>query len=167
MKKKQLTYHNESGFKVPKNYFENFEGHLFSKLNENKVLDKKLDTGFEVPENYFEKFELDLPKEKETRVIALFSRRQLKFAASIAAMLVFMLSIFNDYGTKKISFSTIGYETVEAYLENDNVDFNNLEIERIISKDYQSAELKFNKIGEDALFDYLMNTSTELSLTDY
>lgn len=164
MKKKQLTYNNEPGFKVPEKYFEDFEGRLFSKLSRKQLLNEKLETGFEVPKNYFKKFDMDLPSKKETKVITLFSKRNLKLATSIAAMLIFVLSVFNDDGNKEISFSTIGYETVESYLQNDNVNFNNLEIERIITNGSNASEIEFKKIDEEALFDYLMNASTELSL---
>lgn len=159
----RLSYRDKSGYKIPENYFENFEGRLFSKLDEESPLDQKITSGFEVPKNYFEKLSVELPEEKESKVLPLFSKKTIRLAVSIAAMLVFMFSVFNEYKNGKISFSTIGYESVESYIENDNIDLQNPDIERIILKEPFSSELKFDKIGEDAIFDYLMNNSSELT----
>lgn len=61
MKKKNT--HSDEGFKVPKDYFDNFEEKLFEKISQeedNSLLSDKLTSGLKVPEDYFGSFENQL-----------------------------------------------------------------------------------------------------------
>lgn len=163
MKKKQLTYRQHPGFKTPENYFERFDDRLFSKMNTAPISEEKIVSGFSVPADYFQKFEVEPPKQKEIKVISIFNKRNIKYVASIAAMFLFIFSIYNEYEHKNITFSTIEYGSVETYIENDHIDFSKPEMERILSQDLNISQLEFAEISDDAIFDYLIDNSNELS----
>ena len=64
------------GFNTPKNYFEDFEDRLFSKISEESL---PKESGFTIPEGYFEQLDLAIlkniePLVKETKLIPLFSK---------------------------------------------------------------------------------------------
>ncbi len=76
MKDKKHTH----GFNTPKDYFEDFEDRLFSKLSEDLIPKK---TGFNVPDGYFNKIEdVILDKEsfskEKSKVINLFSKKRFR-----------------------------------------------------------------------------------------
>lgn len=167
MKKKQFTDKHGLGFKIPENYFEDFEGRFFSKLGADTVSKEKISTGFKVPDNYFEKFSVAIPKEKETKVLPLFRKRTMKFVASVAAVILFVLSIFNEYENSKISFSTVGYESIESYIEEENISFDSAEIQWIITEGTKFQKVEFDGIDDEDIFDYLINNSSELSFINY
>lgn len=169
MKKKYLTHKEKGGFQVPENYFQEFGARVFSKLEiENqeptKVFEQEpLAPGFEVPQNYFENFEAKLPN-STPKVIPLFDKKKWAYAASIAAMFLLAFSIFNEASEPTDSFSTIGYNSIEKYIENGQIDFSSSEMENLLSEEASLSELEFDKLNEADLFDYLMNNSTEISL---
>src|SRR5690606_24062167 len=59
MKQNMLPLNQKPGFKVPENYFREFDAGLMAKLNENHILDGtyKGDPGFKTPEAYFDDLE--------------------------------------------------------------------------------------------------------------
>ena len=70
---------NYNGFNTPKDYFEDFEERLYSKISEENL---PKESGFKVPEGYFEQLDSEILKHvepfiKETKVIPLFSKRTL------------------------------------------------------------------------------------------
>lgn len=168
MKKKYLTNKEKGGFQVPENYFEEFGVRVFSKLEiknqePSKVFEQELiASGFEVPQNYFENFEAKLPN-NNSKVIPLFDKKKWAYAASIAAMFLLVFSIFNE-ASAPIDFSSIGYNSIEKYIETGQIDFSSSEMENLLSEGSNLSELEFDKLDEEALFDYLMNNSTEISL---
>lgn len=163
MEKKQL-YKQKHGFKTPKNYFEGFEDRLFLQLKDEKLPpEEKIAPGFNVPKGYFQHFEMELPKEKTTKVLPLFRKENLKYVAGIAAMLVFIFTVFTDYKHTNISFDTIGYGSIESYIENDRTNFSEPEIKRILLQNPHFSEVEFDKIDDTAIFDYLIKNSNELS----
>ncbi|WP_299185241.1 hypothetical protein [uncultured Aquimarina sp.] len=64
--KNNNLHNNKEGFKVPRDYFENFEEKLFEKISKDdqviSVLPNKVDSGLKVPENYFDTLEHDIIK---------------------------------------------------------------------------------------------------------
>ncbi len=114
MKRKHLKDSQESGFKVPKDYFEDFEKTIMS----HAILKDKLNhSGFSVPEGYFdnveEKILTQISDEKPSKVIALFNKRSLIYVTSIAATLVLLFSIIQP-NTNTID--TIETASIESYL---------------------------------------------------
>lgn len=144
MKKNNLNKIEKPGFKVPENYFENFEDLLLSELN---LKEASGDTGFKIPEGYFDSFDNKIinavAKEKETKVIKLFSYRKVAYVASIAACIIFMFSIAinkEDY----VTIDTIETASIENYILNEYMEPTD------IASLFSSDELNdFDTIGVD------------------
>ena len=74
---------------------------------------KEIKSGFKVPENYFEQFEAkmmaQISKEKETKVVSLFYRKQV-WISSIAAVILLAIAIpvyFNMANNNNLDATTI------------------------------------------------------------
>lgn len=132
MNKNNLHNIKKTGFKVPKDYFDNFEDTILSHVN---LKELATNPGFKTPENYFETLEnkiIDKISEKEnSKVIQLFSKRNLLYVSGIAAsiLLLFNLSIFQ----KKSNWSKLDTKTVENYIIDEQV--SSYEIASLLSED--------------------------------
>lgn len=156
MKDRKLHNIKDSGFKVPKNYFDALEDSIINQID----LQKKIsEHGFKTPDNYFESLE-DKILEKSAvkpKVISLFTKRNLIFASSIAAAFVLMFAIFikND----NISFDDLETATIEDYLfEKDISTYEIVSLfteENFIDENYLDTELTENGIEE-----YLLENTT-------
>ncbi len=119
---------------------------------------KEIKSGFKVPENYFEQFEAkmmeQISKEKETKVVSLFYRKQV-WISSIAAVLLLAIAIpvyFNmakennlDAGTIEVYLSQqqgIGITELSKHLTDDDI----IALEK---------NLSLNESNPDAVEDYL------------
>ena len=141
--------HIKTGFKTPDNYFKNFEEDLFEQLDLNSK------TGFKVPNNYFENVSKEIIKTnvRTTKVVSLFTRKNLTYITSIAAVL--MLSIL-IYPKEKdtLTFEDIEYSNFEEYV-NEEVS-NTYELADLYSIENdeldQLTEITFDN---DIILDYL------------
>lgn len=79
----------ESGFKIPENYFENFQAKVTEKLSQEPIV-------------------------KETKIVSLFRKRK-KVLMAVAAILIFalLIPIVHQSETKKTNLDSI---TIENYL---------------------------------------------------
>lgn len=114
---KRKLHNIESGFKTPDNYFNQFEDNL---LREIKLKERVSNSGHKVPTGYFENFEVTIDKQNptETKVISLFSRKTLLYAASIAAIAILIINIPAFKTTQ--NFASLDVESMETYmLDND------------------------------------------------
>ncbi|ARV08887.1 hypothetical protein BTO05_04270 [Winogradskyella sp. PC-19] len=130
MKEDKLHSVNSTGFKTPKDYFESFDEKLMQRLNEEKLMEGISSPGFTVPKDYFASVETEIlnkvTSESNTKVVRLFSRKQLYFVSGIAASLLLMLAIFNGSTTEELSV-----EMVESYFESS--DINSYELAQMMS----------------------------------
>ena len=55
---------NIDNFKIPANYFDEFENHLFKKLNE-EILPKN--TGFKIPVGYFNTLDIKIKRKNNSK----------------------------------------------------------------------------------------------------
>ncbi len=112
----------ETGFKVPKDYFESFEDNF---LNELKLKEITTDSGFKVPDNYFDSLEDKITsavnQEKEIKVIKLVTWRKAAYAAAIAASLVLMFNIYFNQKTP-VTIDTIETASIENYILNEELE---------------------------------------------
>lgn len=118
----------------------------------------EIKSGFKVPENYFEQFEAkmmaQIPVEKETKVVALFYRKQVWISA-IAA--VFLLAIAIPVYFNMASESNLDASTIENYLaQQQNVGITELS-KHLTDDDIIALEknLSLNESNPDAVEDYL------------
>ena len=118
----------------------------------------EIKSGFKVPENYFEQFEAkmmeQISKEKETKVVSLFYRKQVWISA-IAA--VFLLAIAIPVYFNMASESNLDASTIENYLaQQQNVGITELS-KHLTDEDITALEknLSLNESNPDAVEDYL------------
>ena len=158
MKNEKLHTIKNSGFKVPQDYFEGIEDAI---LNEAKLKSIVSDSGLNVPESYFENLEASILDKalvkNETKVISLFSKRNLIYLSGIAAavLLLFNLSIFNSV----VTFDSLDAELVENYFDENNL--NSLEIASLFEDtELENIDTNFITLEDESLEDYLLENST-------
>jgi hypothetical protein len=150
---------NISGLKTPKGYFENFEERLFSKINEDKF---PKTTGFNTPDGYFETLEERVlktakPSEKPAKVIPLFSKKHLGYAAAVAACLLIGLLVFKNKGVSNSGLDSLQLTTIDQYINDGNLDMSLYDISDYISdKDISDVNFKTQQFSETELENYLL-----------
>lgn len=133
-------------FKVPEDYFNNFEDRLFTKIEE-ESLPKA--SGFSVPEGYFAQVEQRIitatKSEKSTKVIPLFSKRNLSYIAGIAASLIIAISLFNKE-QEQITIDNIQLSAIDKYIDDGNL---NLDLYDLMSylNDSDLSQIDFDLIA--------------------
>tara|TARA_R110002049_G_scaffold25972_3_gene90814 strand:- start:61 stop:558 length:498 start_codon:yes stop_codon:yes gene_type:complete len=158
MQTNKLHNIKETGFKVPKDYFDTLEDTV---LRHNKLKEQSSEPGFKTPDNYFETLEdtiLSKVSEKESpKVISIFSRRNLIYASSIAAavLLLLNLSIFEN----ESGWEDIEAETVENYIINENM--GSYEIASLlIDEELNEDNLTDIEFSDEALENYFLDHTT-------
>lgn len=149
MKNENLNNVKKTGFKVPQNYFEEFENSI---LTEAKLKNLVIDSGFKAPEGYLDNF--SVPIEKETKVISIFSKKNMLLVSSIAAAIVLFFSL-NVFDNSPLSFDDLDTTTVDNYILNET------EIGDLTSL-FQDNELSENQfidysLSDEALDNYIEN----------
>ncbi|MCA1967139.1 MAG: hypothetical protein LDL23_10890 [Flavobacterium sp.] len=119
---------------------------------------KEIKSGFKVPENYFEQFEAkmmeQISKEKETKVVSLFYRKQVWISA-IAAVLLLAIAIPVYFNMAKENNLDAG--TIEIYLsQQQGIGITELS-KHLTDEDIAELEnnLSINEANSDAVEDYL------------
>lgn len=158
------TFGHKSGFRIPENYFEEFETRLFVEIKKETSKSKKIASGFKVPEGYFDNFEVS--PQKETKLIPLFKNKKVwAYASSAAAIFILALLIFTPNTTQNLSFATLDEENLEMYFESGQIDFFNMESQILLLEDAVLGQTTFEGISDEAILDYLA-TQDELSFID-
>lgn len=162
MKKNRLPY-GESGFKVPDNYFGEFEARMMRQVAplENSVKEQP----FKVPEHYFEELEAKVFERLENtpgkgKVIPLFNRRTWSYIAGVAAVLAVFFSSVVLNGPQELSFEDLDMMAVENYLL-ESVDQND---PKNIPENYDFTASANPNIDKEALLDYLNDNIEEPAL---
>jgi len=142
MKNQNLHNVKKSGFKVPQNYFEDFEDSI---LTQAKLKNLVNTSGFKTPKNYLNNFSVSV--KKETKVISIFSNRNILSVSSIAAAiaLFFSLNIFNN---SPLSLNDLDTTTVENYILNET------EISDL------TTLFQDNELNENQFIDYSLSDET-------
>jgi len=132
-----------SGFKTPENYFEGVEDSVLNQIHLKSIEG----SGFKIPEDYLDTLDdtiiAKVSKNNDTKVINLFSRKNLLYMSSVAAavLLLFNLSIFES--KRVASFDTLDTATLENYILSEYID------------SYEISSLMNNEeINEEAFIDY-------------
>ena len=146
----------ETGFKVPKDYFESFEDAF---LNEIKLKEITTDSGFQVPDNYFDSLEDKITsavnQEKEIKVIKLVTWRRAAYAAAIAASLVLM---FNIYFNQKspVTIDTIETASIENYILNEELETTEI-ASLFIEDDLSDVQLIHDGFSSESIENYIFD----------
>ncbi|HET8886265.1 MAG TPA: hypothetical protein VFM70_07945 [Salinimicrobium sp.] len=168
MKNKKLQNIEKHGFSIPKNYFEEFELGILHALTsdetENEVIfDLAEKNPFSVPTSYFteteEKIIRTITSEKisEVKVIPIYRRKSFyTTAASIAAVLVLFLGIFNFEKTADpTSLNDIEISSLEMYIDNEDMDFSTSEITTFFEQGTITTDMDISEIENSDLLEYL------------
>ncbi|MHA7057613.1 hypothetical protein ACWGOQ_0010370 [Aquimarina sp. M1] len=133
------------GLKEPDGYFDAFENRLMKKLNvednQNSFnISDNINTGFAVPEKYFENVEEAILQKKvnpnqDTKVISLFSQKNVIYLSGIAAMIAIIISISINNKNHSFSFDTIDIADIQEYFEEGNVDLTNAELASLLTEE--------------------------------
>ncbi|HSP13071.1 MAG TPA: hypothetical protein VLO29_11145 [Salegentibacter sp.] len=165
MNKNKLPYRNDPGFTVPLNYFEELEKDLFSMVKgseaENEsdnALAKIQGSGFKTPDGYFENFEVKFPKKAspEPKVIPLFKKEYLLYAASIAAIIIALAGSLYINPDPVDTWENIELSVLENYIDDNNIDLTTTEISGFLFNDGILVEdSDFKDVNSEAMLDYL------------
>lgn len=151
----KLNNIKDSGFKIPKNYLDDFEDNFLSEIKLKNIGS----SGFKLPEGYLESIDekiLDkVSRNSEPKVINLFTRRNLLYVSSIAAtiLLLFNLSLFES---KKVTFDTLETANVENYIMSEGID--SYEIGALLNNE-EIIEENFveHNFSEENMENYILN----------
>lgn len=159
MNKDKIHNINTTGFKTPNNYFESFDEELMQRLDEEKSIEGISSPGFTVPKDYFVSVETKIidtvNSESKTKIVSLFSRKQLYYVSGIAASLLLMLAVFNGSATDELSV-----EMVEDYFAESTLDSYEL-AELLSDADILEDDFTITEINntEENLEDYLLENA--------
>jgi len=152
----------EPGYSTPDSYFESIEDSVMNGLKDDKTLGDIKNSGFKTPENYFAQVEdsvlVDLNKAKITKVIPLFTRRNMLYASGIAAAILIMLGVF--YNKSNNGIDSLDKEMVQSYLEDQDLD--TYDIASMLSiEDLEEDNFGIinDNVSEESLEDYLMDNA--------
>jgi len=162
MKKNKLATHYKPGFKVPKNYFEDFEAKMMRSIScEESTLEQHKESGFTIPENYFDGLEdqvLAKVERPEPRgmVISLFRKKKFYAAAGIAAVFIGIISTLLLKPNPVNSLDSEQISVLEEYIDGENIDLNFNEITTFIYEEgYVLDDLNTSGLSDEAVFDYI------------
>ncbi|GLB52293.1 hypothetical protein NBRC110019_13320 [Neptunitalea chrysea] len=150
----------KEGFKIPENYFENFEERLMHTIANEKVPDFPKETGFKIPDTYFEDVEIDILAKissenvKPIRKISWVKRFNY-IAGSVAAIIIVALginSIFN--GNNEIN--TLTATDIENSIEAGYLPISSYDVGEAFSDDIATITMtNSNELSEDDIINYL------------
>jgi hypothetical protein len=164
MKKNKLPYQQNAGFKVPENYFQDFEAQMMRKVTAGDSLDNsyKGQPGFGVPQDYFKELEKNLVDKLElssspVKVVPLWRKKKLYYATAVAAVFLAIIStvLFNPV-LPEYSIETVELSALEEYIDRGYIDLNFNEISAYLSEEGYAAD-NFNTSGltDEEMLDYL------------
>lgn len=155
--KSKLDKIKNSGYKIPKGYFDGLEDQVLVKMQSEKTLNKISSAGFSLPDDYFDTFEtsvLNKLAKPETKVVNLFSRRSLIYISSVAAALILAFTLFINNETGSEEFN---YELVSDYIIDEGID--SYDLAALLTEEELSTmdlEIYSNSYQTDSVEDYLL-----------
>lgn len=160
MTKRKMTSEQKTGFKTPESYFENFTAQRL--LDKGKKLPPE--SGFKIPADYFEKIAINPVEKKEKTVIPLFSKKIAIMLSAAAAIALLIFLNLDRSVQNKITDDHLSPAEIEHYIDNNNFDFEILEIDVSYDREFQDLNEELNKINRDSLLEYLIQNSEATTL---
>lgn len=166
MKTNKSKYSENSGFKVPEDYFGNFEDRMLRRLEEQEAVKLPVqESGFAVPDGYFDTLEeriLEKTRDKETPVVSIFKREYLFYAAAVAAVCILMLGNFFQTGAEEsLGWDDIEISVMENYID-EGYDMGFIDLN---TSDYSDLIMKDGKLVDDSDF-YSVSPETVIDYID-
>ncbi len=165
MENNKLPYRIKPGFKVPKDYFENFEERLMHAVEQEKDQSKLIQTytgnsGFTFPDGYFDSLEgriLEKVQAKPGKVIELFPVRRIIYAASVAAVFIGIVStlFFRDSSTPN-TMDSLELSALENYIEEGYFDLDFNELSAFMTQEgYSFGDYSTSQFSDEAVYNYI------------
>ncbi|HSI68864.1 MAG TPA: hypothetical protein VK941_01420 [Gillisia sp.] len=164
MKKNKLPYPQNAGFKVPENYFQDFEAQLMRKVTGDNMLDNsyKGKPGFGIPKDYFSKLDEKIIGELElsapvVKVIPLWKKKIVYYSTAVAAVFLAIIStvLFNPV-LPEYSIETVELAAIEEYIDRGYIDLNFNEISAFITEEgYAADNFNTSDLSDEEMLDYL------------
>lgn len=156
--KNKLNNIQNTGFKVPKDYFQNLEDQIMDNIKLEKALQNVNNAGFNVPQGYFDNLEdvvlTKIKEEKNPKVVSLFNKQALIYISGVAAAVIIMFGVF--WNKPATTIDTLDAELVENYIIDQGI--NTYEIASLLTDDSDinlDIELFDETFNDDSLEDYL------------
>ena len=152
-------------FKVPTNYFDEFENHLFKKINE-EVLPKNI--GFKTPTGYFKKLDIKIKrknnsKSKEGKLIPIVSKKTFMYAASIAAIVILVFSVLKN-STPVYTLEEIEISNIENFINEGNIQLKQYEISILFTDEIlNNITSNQSRLSGNQLENYLLENINDLN----
>lgn len=160
---KRIEYINK--FKVPTNYFDEFENHLLNKINE-EVLSKNI--GFNTPTGYFNKLDIKIKrknnsKSKEGKLIPVVSKKTFMYAASLAAIVILVFSVLK-YTTRVYTLEEIEISSIENFINEGNIQLKQHEISILFTDEILNNMTSYqSQLSGNQLENYLLENINDLN----
>lgn len=145
-------------FKIPQDYFDDFEAKLFLKIEEERL---PKSAGLKVPDTYFDGMErrmLELSMEEEkVKTIPLFSKKYSIYAAAIAACLIIGVLAINSKNDD-LTLDNLKISTVDSYIEDGNLNLDLYDLTNYFDDgNISGIYLESPHISEGILENYLLD----------
>ncbi|MDC6467884.1 hypothetical protein OAW63_02720 [Flavobacteriaceae bacterium] len=156
---------NIDEFKVPTNYFDEFENHLLNKINE-EVLPKNI--GFKTPPGYFNKLDAKIKrknnsKSKEGKLIPVVSKKKFIYAASLAAIVILVFSVIKD-STRFYTLEEIEISNIENFINEGNIQLKQHEISILFTDEIlNNMTSNQSRLSGNQLENYLLENINDLN----
>lgn len=161
MEKENIHNIKSTGFTPPDNYFQDLEASLSNKIETLELSESIKNVGFKMPEGYLDMAEYTIlntiSNKKETKVISLFSKRNIRFlSSSIAATIVLFISIFLFNREEPLpTFVTLENEAIEDYILTEVTTY---DMANLLNKDQLNEAIYIDSsLNEENIEDYLLN----------
>jgi len=152
-----------TGFKTPEKYFDNFEAELFARISQENL---PKSTGFQVPSGYFDILQekvitKEFPLEKRETVLSLMSKRNVGYAAAIAASIIIGIGLFN-WNQNISTIDSIQLGLIDKYIDDGNLNMDLYDLTTYFETSEISLEdFETQQLSQTTLKNYLMDTMTD------
>lgn len=155
---KNISKNND--YKVPENYFINFQERLQVQIEFEEIVGLKKEAGFTVPDDYFSNFSQKVLQQTQqpTKVVSLFKSKWMYAVASVAAILLFIF-VLNPFSTTT-TFDSLENDTIAAYLETNNSFLSAYDLGELLTDEELENLSNEIQLEDTEVIDYL-NTTTD------
>ncbi len=153
-----------TGFKTPPSYFDALEDQIMNRIKLDQQHIKK--SPFAVPDGYFNSLEENISKKtiqnttSGPKIISLKTRKFIKYAASIAALFLLVLSVYDFQNNSNITIES-DFTSISDFIENDGIDFSSYDLQELLSEEFLENDFLEADISQEELLDYLSNNIDE------
>lgn len=154
---KDLPHIKSPGFKTPDNYFDSLKEQVMLKMALEERVSKN--NPFQVPAGYFDGITeavISQTSEKKpiTKVIPLYNKKIIKYAAAVAALVLVAVTVF-EFKNPVLSTSE-SFFTSSTLIESDYLDMSLIDIEYLVTDDMLDEQQFLSAINQQELEDYLL-----------